>query len=63
MGRLAELKEALDRYVNRAARMRLLGEDKRYRWEYTRCLEAIHVHERLIARHRSSSIKGTASDS
>lgn len=36
--------------IEKAARMRLLGEDKIYTWEYERCLERIEARKRAAAR-------------
>lgn len=36
--------------LEKAARMRLLGEDKIYTWEYERCLERIEARKRVAAR-------------
>ena len=45
--------------IIKATRMRLLGEDKIYTWEYERCLERIKARKRIAARraeaHRLSS--------
>ena len=45
--------------IEKATRMRLLGEDKIYTWEYERCLERIEARKRIAARraeaHRLSS--------
>lgn len=50
--------------IEKAARMRLLGEDKIYTWEYERCLERIEARKRVAARREarrlSSSTKSTA---
>lgn len=46
--------------IKKATRMRLLGEDKIYTWEYERCLERIKARERIAARRLSSSTKSTA---
>lgn len=49
-----------DMDVQKATRMRLLGEDKIYTWEYERCLERIEARKRVAARRLSSSTKSTA---
>lgn len=51
--------------IEKAARMRLLGEDKIYKWEYERCLERIEARKRIAARRAearrlSSNTKSTA---
>jgi hypothetical protein len=50
--------------IQKAARMRLLGEDKIHTWEYERCLERIEARKRIAARRearrRSSNTKSTA---
>ena len=51
--------------IVKATRMRLLGEDKIYTWEYERCLERIEARKRAAARRAgarrlSSSTKSTA---
>ena len=51
--------------IIKAARMRLLGEDKIYTWEYELCLGRIEARKRVAARrtrarHLSSSTKSTA---
>lgn len=51
--------------IIKAARMRLLGEDKIYTWEYELCLGRIEARKRAAARragaHRlSSNTKSTA---
>lgn len=51
--------------IQRAARMRLLGEDKIYKGIYERCLERIEARKRVAARREearrlSSSTKSTA---
>ena len=51
--------------IEKATRMRLLGEDKIYTWEYERCLERIEARKRIAARraearHPYSSTKSTA---
>jgi hypothetical protein len=52
-----------ERDIQKAARMRLLGEDKIYKWEYKRCLERIEARKRIAARREarrlSSSTKST----
>ncbi len=45
--------------IKKATRMRLLGEDKIYTWEYERCLERIKAR-REEARRLSSSTRSTA---
>ncbi len=45
--------------IEKATRMRLLGEDKIYTWEYERCLERIEARKR-VARRLSSNTKSTA---
>ena len=47
--------------IEKATRMRLLGEDKIYTWEYERCLERIEA--KTEARRLSSNTKSTASSS
>ena len=54
-----------DMDFEKATRMRLLGEDKIYTWEYERCLERIEARKRIKARREearrlSSSTKSTA---
>lgn len=53
--------ELAKRDIAKAARMRLLGEDKIYKWEYDSCLARIKIRERIALRraerHRSSSTK------
>lgn len=54
-----------DMDVTKATRMRLLGEDKIYTWEYERCLERIEARKRIAARRAearrlSSNTKSTA---
>ena len=54
-----------DMDIQKATRMRLLGEDKIYTWEYERCLERIEARRRVAARRTearrlSSSTKSTA---
>lgn len=39
--------------IQKAARMRLLGEDKIYTWEYERCLERIEARKRVAARREA----------
>lgn len=39
--------------IEKAARMRLLGEDKIYTWEYERCLERIEARKRIKARREA----------
>ena len=39
--------------IQKAARMRLLGEDKIYTWEYERCLERIEARKRIAARREA----------
>lgn len=54
--------------IQKAARMRLLGEDEIYTWEYKRCLERIEARKRIAARRAaraearrlSSNTKSTA---
>lgn len=50
--------------IQKAARMRLLGEDKIYTWEYERCLERIEARKRVAAhreaRRLSSNTKSRA---
>lgn len=46
--------------IEKATRMRLLGEDKIYTWEYERCLERIEARKRIAARRLSSNTKSTA---
>lgn len=42
-----------ERDIQKAARMRLLGEDKIYTWEYERCLERIEARKRVAARREA----------
>jgi len=49
-----------DMDIKKATRMRLLGEDKIYTWEYERCLERIEARKRIAARRLSSNTKSTA---
>lgn len=54
-----------DMDVQKAARMRLLGEDKIYKLEYERCLKRIEARKRVVARRAearrlSSNIKVAA---
>lgn len=42
-----------DMDIQKAARMRLLGEDKIYTWEYERCLERIEARKRVAARREA----------
>ena len=54
--------------IQKAARMRLLGEDKIYTWEYERCLERIEARKRIKARREearrlSSNTNGSVSTS
>ena len=51
--------------IEKATRMRLLGEDKIYTWEYERCLERIEARKRIKARREearrlSSNTRSTA---
>lgn len=39
-----------DMDIQKAARMRLLGEDKIYTWEYKQCLERIEARKRVATR-------------
>lgn len=52
-------KALADMDIEKAARMRLLGEDKIYKQEYETCLERIQARERIAARRRSSNTKST----
>ena len=49
-----------DMDIQKATRMRLLGEDKIYTWEYERCLERIKARKRIATRRLSSNTKSTA---
>jgi hypothetical protein len=49
-----------ERDIIKAAKMRLLGEDEIYVWEYQSCLRRIRARERL-KRRRSLRTKGKAS--
>ena len=54
--------------IEKATRMRLLGEDKIYTWEYERCLERIETRKRIKARREearrlSSNTNGSVSTS
>ena len=44
----------------KAARMRLLSEDKIYVEEYSRCLERIEARKRIKTRHLYSNTRSTA---
>lgn len=46
--------------IIKAARMRLLGEDKIYTWEYELCLGRIEARKRIAARRLSTNTKSTA---
>jgi len=51
-----------ERDIIKATKMRLLGEDEIYVWEYQSCLRRIRARERL-KRRRSLRTKGNASPS
>jgi hypothetical protein len=59
--RSSTLKEQLDYWTGKAAKMLLTGEHKTYEWEYNTCLERKALFQRLLdkreARLRSSSTK------
>src|SRR3546814_14330405 len=40
--------------IEKATRMRLLGEDKIYTWEYERCLQRIEARKRVAARRAAA---------
>ena len=63
-----EYRENYEQDLAKMARMRLLGEDKIYRWEYNQCEKMVRARERCLsrraeARRLCSSTKEKASNS
>ncbi len=50
MSALVRLQCELEFWTAKAAKLKLLGEDKTYKWEYELCLERIALFQRVLDR-------------